>query len=139
MLQKTARNGMIQIIPDILLPLFVLLVLAVIAAAIITVVNLARGAAFLPALRPLALMLLFYVSLMVIGSATSRERRVPLGTILCFGDWCATVDNIKNAAAVPSQRSRVVTAGVRVTSIAKRVTQHGSGPTVYLIDTHANW
>jgi hypothetical protein len=128
----------VQIIPDLLLPLFVLLVLAIVCAAVMTVVLLAQGSPFAAAFRPLGSLLVLYAALLAIGSATSRERRVPLGTLLCFGDWCATVDNVQNAAASPDH-DRVVTADVRITSVAKRVEMRGSHPAVYLIDADGTW
>jgi len=128
---------MVQVFPSFLQPLFVLLVIGVAAAAVISLYGFVRGSPPLSAFQPLAAALCIYALLMIAGSVTSRERRLPFGTDLCFDDWCATVTSLQNAPA--SSGSRVVTANVRVSSIAKRVTQRGSDPRLYLIDAGGTW
>jgi hypothetical protein len=88
--------------------------------------------------RALAAVAAAYVLTLVGGGALSHDRRVPLGTLLCFDDWCATVTGVLVQPGATAGRQMVV-ATLRVSSAARRVTQRGSDPQVFFIDRAGAW
>src|SRR5579883_394602 len=128
---------MLQLVPSAMILLFLSLVLGVLLGAGWFVYGVARGIPYWRAGLPLACALAVYGVLLLAGSATSSERHVPLGSSLCFDDWCVSVTGVQQASAAGSERT--VTADVRVFSEAKRVTQRGSGPRIFLIDDRRRW
>jgi len=128
---------MLQLVPSAMILLFLSLVLGVLLGAGWFVYGVARGIPYWRAGLPLACALAVYGVLLLAGSATSSERHVPLGSSLCFDDWCVSVTGVQAASAAGSERT--VTADVRVFSEAKRVTQRGSGPRIFLIDDRRRW
>jgi len=128
---------MLQLVPSAMILLFLSLVLGVLLGAGWFVYGVARGIPYWRAGLPLACALAVYGVLLLAGSATSSERHVPLGSSLCFDDWCVSVTGVQQASTAGSERT--VTADVRVFSEAKRVTQRGSGPRIFLIDDRRRW
>ena len=128
---------MLQLVPSAMILLFLALVLAVLLGAGWFIYGVARGVPYWRAGLPLTCALAVYGVLLLTGSATSSERRVPLGTSLCFDDWCVAVTGVQQAPARAAEGT--VTADLRVFSDAKRVSQKGSGPRVFLIDDRRRW
>jgi len=77
-----------------------------------------------------------YAGLIFAGSAASRDRRVALGTPLCFDDWCTTVTAVRERR---SEQTRSVVVEMRIASVAQRVMQRASNPQVYVIDDRGAW
>ena len=97
-----------------------------------------RGQSFRTPLAALAVVVGIYAVVLLAGGAFSKDRRVPLGTTLCFDDWCASVVAVHDARSATPGR-RVVLLDVRVSSVAKRVVQRGSNPQVYVIDASGKY
>jgi hypothetical protein len=129
---------MVQLFPFILAPLVLAFALGFLMTLVWAVYGVVHGMAPRTSFGPLAIVGAAYATLLFLGSAVSKERRVPLGTRLCFDDWCATVTHVRNAPPAAGN-VRTVTAAVRVSSDAKRVTQRGSDPHVYFIDDRGTW
>jgi hypothetical protein len=127
---------MIQLFPMILLVLFLAVVLGFLLTFGWFVYGVVKGLPTRASLGPFGAMIALYAAMLFAGSMVSRERHVPLGTVLCFDDWCVRVADIKGSV---STTDRVVTADVRVSSDAKRVTQSGSNPQIFFIDNHGTW
>jgi hypothetical protein len=124
-------------VPGILTPLFLILVLAILGTLVWGVFAAIHGRRALDSFRPFLFVLVAYVLLLAAGSVVDRERRIALGTTLCFDDWCIAVTNVHNATS--SRQDRVVTAGVRISSVARGRTQRGSDPKLYFIDDRGTW
>ncbi|HEV3153756.1 MAG TPA: hypothetical protein VGZ02_08140 [Candidatus Baltobacteraceae bacterium] len=127
---------MVQLVPTLSILLFLLFALAFVAALAWFVVSAVTRGPSAQATMPLICVIALYVLLVAAGSAIARERRIPLGTLVCFDDWCATVASVHTDAGSPAS---TVSAVVRVVSTAKRVTMHGSDPHVYFIDSTGRW
>lgn len=103
--------------------------------ALITLVNLGRLVYRLvkrkPALRLvtfLAGMWALYAVAIIISGVFSSERLIPLGSIQCFDDWCASVVKATSEGAT-------IVLEVRVINKARRVTQTPDHPKLTIIDT----
>lgn len=129
---------MIQLAPDLLSYIFVLFAAAIVATLAWLAIALIGGRpAWTPA-RTLGAVIAAYALLLIAGSVTSIDRRVPLGTTLCFGEWCPTVTRVRRAGT-GSDRTRSIAADVLVQSVAKRVTMRPSDPRLFFIDAKGVW
>lgn len=67
-----------------------------------------------------------YLGVVVAVSLSTPRRTIEIGENRCFDDWCVTVERISAA--------RPIAATLRVSSIAKRISQGAPDTTVYLED-----
>ncbi len=89
-------------------------------------------------LRTPLVLLAGYAALLIASGVTSRARHIPLGTTVCFDDWCASVMHMyEQHAASPAKKTVVAT--LRISSIARGRHQHASNPSVSFVDTDGNW
>ena len=89
-------------------------------------------------LRALAVVVAGYALVLVAGGLFSHDRRISLGTMLCFDDWCATVTGVR-ALPGPTMGRKTVVASLIVSSAARRRIQRGSDPRVDVIDDAGVW
>jgi len=59
------------------------------------------------------------------------QRVIAIGDPWCFDDWCLTVEGVKSAPADGAVSYR---ADLRISSVARRVSQRALGAWIYLID-----
>jgi len=127
----------VQMVSGILAPLFLILVLAILGTFVWGACAAIRGRRALESLRPFLFVLVAYLVLLAAGSFVDRERRIALGTTLCFDDWCIAVTNVHSATSL--RQNRVVTADVRISSVARGRAQRGSDPRLFFIDDRGTW
>lgn len=129
---------MIQMAPLVVTAGFLAVVAALIAVVGWLVVSSVRRRPLGLPVRALAGMLTGYALLLALGAAVSAEARVPLGTRLCFDDWCAAVSAVR-VVPVSNAARKIVVADLRVSSDAKRVTMRVRNPQVYFVDGGGAW
>ncbi len=67
-----------------------------------------------------------------------KEIPVPLGTNICFDDWCATItkyERLKDSEFGDNNQEQYIVFYTKMTNNAKRVAQKPSEPKVYLKDS----
>jgi hypothetical protein len=72
-----------------------------------------------------------YLSSVVLASAFWPRTVLQVGDQRCFDDWCITVENVSRR---PVQRGVNYLVSLRLSSIARRVTQRENNVVVYLTD-----
>ena len=68
-----------------------------------------------------------YMGISVAVAFFKPQRIIAVGEPWCFDDWCLTVENAKRADAIYN-------VDFRISSDAKRVTQHANGAWIYVRD-----
>ncbi len=120
-----------------------LLFLAMFAALVVILVRAGvrgvRRKPVIPSLRLAGILIAAYGLLWGILYARSAERQVPLGTDVCFDDWCATVTGVENHA-LPGDSSGIRAQGhfivlhLRMSNHARGIAQKPSEPRIHIID-----
>lgn len=97
-------------------------------------------------LYTIALLICFYALAWLFFYINSKYVTVPLGTDICFDDWCATVTGINTDTQgqlklpVISKDSAWVILNVTMENHAKRIAQKPSEPRIHIIDDNgAYW
>lgn len=62
-----------------------------------------------------------------------RRPDIPLGTDICFDDWCATVNNVRQLPATSRDSTEFILA-ITMSNHARGITQQPSEPRIHLID-----
>lgn len=82
-------------------------------------------------LRRLGIVWAAYLGVTIITSAIKPRRALNVGERICYDDWCIGVEHVEHSAATGLNRY-VVT--LRLSSVARRVSQRENGIVVYLTD-----
>ena len=99
-----------------------------------------RGKPVIPTLRLAGLIIAAYALLWGALYAKSAENPVPLGTEICFDDWCATVTGVENHG-LPGDTSGIRAHGhfivlhVKMSNHARGIAQKPSEPRIHIIDS----
>lgn len=86
--------------------------------------------------RYLAIILFSYCFLWVIFYYKSREIIVPLGTDVCFDDWCATISKIEKLHSIGAVNTsgQFIILYIRMSNHARGIAQKPSEPRIHIID-----
>jgi len=123
---------MVQLYPQILDLVFVAFAAAFASSIGWILFSVIRSRPLQTPLWTLLVVVAIYGASLAAGSLLTRDRYVPLGTTMCFDDWCANVTGVHRSGTA-------LVADVRVSSIAQRVTQSASNPRFYFIDERGMW
>jgi len=110
--------------------------LTVLSAAILLVTIVARVIGRRPVVKLVVAGVVILLAYGVAWGAFWLGRRhsvVPLGTDICFDDWCATVDSVHELPS-PSPDSAVYLLVVRMSNHARGIAQRPSEPRIHIID-----
>ncbi len=95
-------------------------------------------------LRTLVIVVLSYSALWVIFYLISSDKPVPLGTDICFDDWCATVTKVERPEKFGTDKQKVNPKGqfiilkIKMSNHARGIAQKPSEPRVFIIDENGN-
>ena len=117
--------------------LFIAVFLATITTLIAAAVAAVRGrrAKAASILRGLGAAIGAYFAIVIVVSLASPRREFRVGEARCYDDWCIAVENVKQTPSAAGIAYRVT---FRVSSRARRVSQHEYGLDVYLTDNAGN-
>ncbi len=96
-------------------------------------------------LKVLAIIILSYTSLWILFYFFSSLKPVPLGTDICFDDWCATVtkfevrDTLGRDNQVINPVGRFVILNIRMSNHARGIAQKPSEPRVHILDDSGHY
>lgn len=120
--------------------LFLATVLALIVLIVRALVRGIRKKPVIPTLRLAGMVLAAYALLWVVWYVKSTDRPVPLGTDVCFDDWCATVTGVEspyipgNGSGIPPHGHFIVL-HVKMSNHARGIAQKPSEPRIHIIDS----
>jgi hypothetical protein len=118
-----------------LLTFFTLLILSV-----ITIAKAIRRKPVLPPVKKMAFIIAGYLVLWIIFYITSSYVVVPLGTDVCFDDWCATITQAENGPLVQkrfsllSADSTYIIIHITMSNHARGIAQKPSEPRIHILD-----
>jgi len=85
-----------------------------------------------------------YIALWLAFDLTAKFTIVPLGTDVCFDDWCASVTQIESSPEIQQQfspgktDSTWIVLHIRMSNHARGIAQKPSEPRVHIIDQQGN-
>jgi hypothetical protein len=97
-----------------------------------------------PTLKSLAIVISSYTFLWILFYFLSTYKPVPLGTDICFDDWCATITGFEKPVALEiknsfaRQRGEFVILHIKMSNHARGIAQKPSEPHVSIIDDNGN-
>jgi hypothetical protein len=121
--------------------LFLLTFLALIVLLGRALVRAVRRKPVTPTLRLTGIVIAAYALLWGVFSMISSDRTVPLGSDVCFDDWCASVTGAENPALLGDGSGGVrpngqfVVLHVRMSNHARGIAQKPSEPRIHIIDS----
>ena len=110
---------------------FFLIVLILIVLFIRLLIKLIRRKPTLFTIRSIAIVILAYGLTWVTFALTKKMIIVPMGSDVCFDDWCSTVTK---AERQPTADSIVVILHIRMSNHARGIGQKPSEPRVHILD-----
>jgi hypothetical protein len=96
-------------------------------------------------LRILVIISLSYLVLWGIFYFLRADKVVPLGTDICFDDWCVTITSIERRQTlgadgqVTNSRGQFVILHIIMSNQARRVAQKPSEPRIHILDENGNF
>lgn len=120
--------------------LFLAVALALTGFLIKLIWQLARRKRIRATVRWITVIVISYSLCWVIAYLISADEEVPLGTHICFDDWCATVTSIETAGLIGSVRpsGQFVILHVSMSNEARGIAQKPSEPRVKIIDDNSS-
>jgi hypothetical protein len=120
--------------------IFLGIVIAILIFIIRIIVKLIQHKSITTILRTAAIILVIYSVLWIIYYFSGSYKTIPLGTEICFDDWCATVTKIDNPPSLATgndciqPRGKFIVLHLKMINEAKRIAQRPSVPRVHIID-----
>ena len=115
---------------------FLLTLMAIIVFTIRIIAQLSKRKSIKSSLRLLVMVIAIYSLLWMFFYLKSSEIIVPLGTDICFDDWCATItkaEQMKNLG-VEKPKGQFIILHIRMSNHARGIAQKPSEPRVYIVD-----
>jgi len=118
--------------------IFLITVLCLMVLIISSIVKIIRRKPVKSTLRIIVIIVCGYSAVWLICFFTSSFNPVPLGTDVCFDDWCATIVNVEK---MPSKQmdSDVMILQVTMSNHARGIAQKPSEPRIHIIDTDGRY
>jgi hypothetical protein len=108
------------------------------------IIKIIRRKTIASTLRTLVIIVLSYSVLWGIFYFISSNKPVPLGTDICFDDWCATVTKVERPKILGSENQKLNPQGqfiilnIKISNHARGIAQKPSEPRVHVIDEKGN-
>jgi hypothetical protein len=117
--------------------LFILTVLSLIVLSIVTIIAAIRHRPVKKKLITITIITMGYSMVWVFFYLNSIYIPVPLGTDICFDDWCATITKIERQPIGPESNARYI-AYVTMANHARGIAQKPDEPRIYIVDSRGN-
>ncbi len=123
--------------------IFLLSILSLLFLLITLIVKALKGKSIRQTVNILVSIILGYSLIWLIFYFESSYTTIPLGTDVCFDDWCATVTSIEKEndltkKMTTSLDSTVIVLHIKMSNHARGIAQKPSEPRVHLIDVNGN-
>ena len=124
--------------------IFLLSFLTLFVLIIRLLIKFIRRRPLFPAFKIIIYLVLVYTVVWLIFDVASSFVPVPLGTDVCFDDWCATITGIEQGPVVQQQFSPLhadsiwLVLNVRMSNHARGIAQKPSEPRIHVIDGKGN-
>jgi hypothetical protein len=109
------------------------------------IIELYKRKSIISSIKTLGIIILSYALLWVFFYFFSSFKSVPLGTDICFDDWCATITRfeIRDSLGVENQtinpNGRYVILNIRMSNHARGIAQKPSEPRVHIMDDKGHY
>ena len=124
--------------------IFLLTAIALIVLIIRLFINVVRRRSVWPSLKIILIVVALYSAAWLIFYWSSKNVVAPLGTAVCFDDWCATVTQTESGPAIQKQFERLhsdssyIIIHIRMINQARGIAQTPSDPRVHILDKNEN-
>jgi len=121
--------------------IFLGLVITILTLIIRIIVRLIQHKSISGILRNVAIVLGVYVILWIIYYFGSSYKNIPLGSEICFDDWCTTLTQADTVSSIGTGNDAIHTDGkfyilhLKMINEARRISQRPSEPRVHIIDS----
>jgi hypothetical protein len=115
--------------------IFFITVLVLLILFIRIIVKLIRRKPVTVTIKIILAIILAYSALWIIFGLTRKRMPVPMGTEICFDDWCATVS--KSTVSTVGDSMQVVLT-ITMSNHARGIAQKPSEPRVHILDTYGH-
>ncbi len=125
--------------------IFLLAILSLFVFLIALVIKIVRRESVRQTIKNMAFIVLAYFILWLSFYLKSTDIAVPMGTDVCFDDWCATITQIEKGPELQKQvqffitDSTAIVLHVKMSNHARGIAQKPSEPRIRLIDTKGNY
>ncbi len=115
---------------------FLLTLIAIIVFSIQIFIKLFKHKSIKNSLRLLIIIMAAYSLLWIFFYFKSAEIIVPLGTDICFDDWCATITKVENMKALGDEKPKgqFIILHIRMANHARGIAQKPSEPRIHIVD-----
>jgi hypothetical protein len=120
--------------------IFFCTIIAILFSLISVIIKAIRHKRIAPGIRTTIIIIGSYFALWVIFYLLREDISVPLGTDICFDDWCATITKIERAKSLENENMRLNAKGqfiilqIKMSNHARGIAQKPSEPRIHLID-----
>ena len=116
--------------------LFLLTLIAIIVFSIQIFIKLFKHKSIKSSLGLLIIIMALYSLLWLFFYFKSTEITVPLGTVICFDDWCATITKAEQMKTLGDEKpnGQFIILHIRMSNHARGIAQKPSAPRVHIID-----
>lgn len=115
-------------------------IFTVIILVIKVIIKIVKQESCITALKTIAIVVLAYCLLWAVFYFKSTNKPVPLGTDICFDDWCATVTKVDQPKLLGQEKMLLNPHGhffvlhIKMSNHARGIAQKPSEPRVHLVD-----
>jgi hypothetical protein len=119
--------------------------IAILILLINLIVKLFQQKSIIPTIKTLVIIILSYTLLWVFFFFFSSFKTVPLGTDICFDDWCATITRfeIRDTLGIENQVfspiERFVILNIIMSNHARGIAQKPSEPRIHIMDDNGHY
>jgi len=92
-------------------------------------------------LRAMLLIMGAYILIWTVFFTISSDKPIPLGTYVCFDDWCATItkaEQLENDNSIFKANGQFIVLHIKMTNQARGIAQKPSEPRVKIFDSKGN-
>jgi hypothetical protein len=120
--------------------IFLAIVVTILIVIIRIIIKLIQGRSIMPNLKRIAIGACIYSIVWVIYYCAGTYKSIPLGSEICFDDWCTTVSEIESPLSLGTENNLLHPNGkffvlhLKMINEAKRIAQRPSEPRVHIID-----
>ncbi len=116
--------------------IFFLTLIAIIVFTIQIIIKLFKHKSIKSSLRLLIIVITAYSFLWIFFYFKSSKIIVPLGTDICFDDWCATITKVEQMKTLGNEKPKgqFIILNIRMSNHARGIAQKPSEPRVHIFD-----
>ena len=120
--------------------IFFCTIIAILCSLISVIIKAVRHRRVAPGIRTTLIIIGSYFALWVVFYFLREDKPVPLGTDICFDDWCATITKIERPKSLAYEnmilnpKGQFIILQIKMSNHARGIAQKPSEPRIHLID-----